>query len=107
MTKRQLSRHQRDQRQSTLVIMAGSISLALVVLVVLAALWFEVLRKGDEAIASVAGTPITLTTYAKALGYRGFAIQKQVDQLIARYQALPAPPTPAASQPGDKPPTGD
>ena len=107
MTKRQLSRHQRDQRQSTLVIMAGSASLAVVVLVVLAAVWFEVLRKGDEAIASVAGTPVTLTTYAKALGYRGFAIQTQYDQLVARYQELPAPPTPEASTSGDTPPTGD
>ncbi|MCL5026799.1 MAG: hypothetical protein M1531_09965, partial [Chloroflexi bacterium] len=116
MTKRQISRHQREQRQVRLVIAGVAAILALIILIPAFGLWREVLAKGDQPLAVVAGESISISTYAKVLGFRQYVIQQQVAQLRSEAAALITPtptavpgaqptPTPAPSTPAPGSPT--
>lgn len=81
MTKRQLTRFERERRLQRIALAASAFIIALVIIIPSYGLWKES-RKGEEPAARVAGKVITNETYAKVLGFR----QAQVDAIIQSYQ---------------------
>jgi len=95
LTKRQLSRYQRD-RMLQRITLIGAAALALLVIGVLAfGVWREILSKPGEVLARVNGKPITAETYAKVLGYAEYNYDLQINQIQDYINQLPPPqPTP-------------
>ncbi|MCL5264857.1 MAG: peptidylprolyl isomerase [Chloroflexi bacterium] len=81
MTKRQLSRHERERKLTKITIGAGAAVLVLIVFVIAFGLYREVVSKPFQAIAVVNGKEISLGNYAKMLGYADFNLDYQRAQL--------------------------
>ncbi|MHB1131194.1 MAG: peptidylprolyl isomerase [Chloroflexota bacterium] len=69
MTRRQLSRHQRELRQRRIIYSITAAVVGLIVLILAFGYYRENIGKGDETVARVGGTAISGRTMAKALGY--------------------------------------
>lgn len=81
MTKRQLSRHQREQRRLT-VVLATVGALAVIVVGILGyGIWREFVAIGDEPVASVGGKSIPTRTVAKLIGYYDSLYGQQIAEL--------------------------
>ncbi|MBI4318384.1 MAG: peptidylprolyl isomerase [Chloroflexi bacterium] len=90
MTKKQLSRYQRERRLNRIAIACVAVVIAVVVLVIGVGIWREMLAKPDEAIARVDGRPISVGNFAKVLGSAQYSYDGQIQRyqdLLATYQA--------------------
>src|SRR5438067_10813789 len=81
MTRRQLTRHERDQRLRTMVVAGVLVALVLVVLVPAVGFYREVLTKGSQSIVTVGGESVVLDDYAKMYGFRSAMLDAQIGQL--------------------------
>jgi len=86
LTKRQLSRHQRELRRQRYAYIFIGVALALAVLVPAFGYWREVLSRGFEPVATVAGETITADTYARYLALQEAILQRQMQQLASGSQ---------------------
>ncbi|MEW6231132.1 MAG: peptidylprolyl isomerase [Chloroflexota bacterium] len=88
MTKKQLSRWQKEQRQELLAKVFVAVVVALLIGVLGFGYFREFVAKPNEAILSVNGTAISLGTYAKILTYRRWELTLQMarlQELVGRY----------------------
>lgn len=83
MTKRQLSRHQRDVMLQRVTKIGFGVLFAVVILIVAFGYWREAIAPAGEAVLRVRGVPITTQTFAKVLGYRQYTIDLQMARLRA------------------------
>jgi parvulin-like peptidyl-prolyl isomerase len=92
MTRRQLSRHEREQRQRTALFAGLAVVLLLVVAIPAVGYYREVLTKGSQPIAVADGHPILLEDYAKLLGWRQALLDGQIQQVqqLASQSARPS-----------------
>lgn len=91
LTKRQLSRYQRETKLQRATLIGAAVVVALVVIVLAFGLWREVLAKPGEAVARVNGKPITAETFARVLGYNENNLDLQMLQLQDYLNRTPAP----------------
>ena len=107
MTRRQLSKHQREVRLQRIAIAGAAVVLALVLLVPIFGYWREVLAKGDQPIALVRGEAISTDLYARYLGYQQARLQLEIERVVAKVAARPTetPATPSAENGADQPTT--
>lgn len=101
LTKKQLSRYQRERELQTIALIGAAALAALVIGVMAFGLWREVLSKPGETVARVNGKPISAETYAKILGYTEYNYDLQIGQLEDYVGQLPA------SQGGEPQQNGD
>lgn len=78
MTKRQLSRHQREVRLQRFAVASVGLALLVALFVPLYGYWREVLTKGDHPIAVVRGQTITTDLYARYLGYQQALLEREI-----------------------------
>jgi parvulin-like peptidyl-prolyl isomerase len=81
MSRRHLSRQQRERRLRRLLFISTGVVLALVLLVPLVGYYREVLTKGAQPVATVNGDVVTLETYAKAYGLRRSNLENNIQQM--------------------------
>lgn len=81
MTKRQLSKFEREQKLSRITKVAAVVVFVLVAAVLAFGFYREVLGKPGESVARVDGKDISLGEYAKVLGYVDFNLDVQRAQL--------------------------
>jgi parvulin-like peptidyl-prolyl isomerase len=101
MTRRQLSRHEREQRMRAMVISGVIVALVLVVIIPAVGYYREVLTKGSQPLVTVAGEPIVLDDFEKLYGFRSAMIDAQLGQLqqfAASQPSKPGAPNPFAQQ---------
>ncbi|MCL5074588.1 MAG: peptidylprolyl isomerase [Chloroflexi bacterium] len=79
MTQRELSRHQREQRQQRILLVVGAVVLVSVLGILLFGYWREAIHKGSEPIVKVNGQPVSVTTYAKVLGFQQYMLDQQIE----------------------------
>ena len=96
MTKRQLTRWQREQRQQRLALIFVVGTIVAVVGIILFGLWREVINPPNEVVASVGQQKITLSQMATAAKYRAKVLDQQIAQTNSEVQQLQAQ---AASDP--------
>jgi foldase protein PrsA len=88
MTKKQLSRWQKEQRQELLAKVFVAVVVALLIGVLGFGYFREFVVKPNEAMLNVDGTAISLGTYAKILTYRRWELTLQMahlQELVGRY----------------------
>ena len=78
MTRRQLSRHQREVRRQRIAYIAIASALALVILIPLIGYWQENVVRGFAPVAIVSGETITADTYSRYLGLQQATIQREI-----------------------------
>jgi len=98
MTRRQLTRHEREQRIRTFVICAVAVGLLLVVALPAVGYYREVLTKGSQPVVTVAGDPVVLDDFEKLYGYRSALLDSQAAQL-QQFAASQPNATPGAQNP--------
>jgi parvulin-like peptidyl-prolyl isomerase len=105
MTKHQASRAERERKQKYYVYAAVAAVIGLLVLIPLVGWWREVLTKGEQPYATVAGETITIANYAKVLAYRQYQLGLRMDVLSEQFAALPTatPTTTGAPSPTPRP----
>src|SRR5438105_1342195 len=81
MSRRQLSRHEREERLRRVLIGVIAAVLLAIIAIPLVGYYREVLTKGSQPVAVVYGEPILLDDYAKVLGYRSYLLSSQIQQL--------------------------
>jgi parvulin-like peptidyl-prolyl isomerase len=81
MTKRQLSRHEREVRRQRIAIVSVAVALAVALLLPIYGYWRENIAKGGEPVALVRGQPISTEQYARFLGYQNQLIQRDAKRL--------------------------
>lgn len=81
MTRRQLSRHQREVRRQRIALIAVAAALAVALFIPIYGYWRETYAKGGEAIAVVQGQPISTELYARFLGYQEQVVEAQAKRL--------------------------
>ncbi|MBI3967062.1 MAG: peptidylprolyl isomerase [Chloroflexi bacterium] len=86
MTKRQLSKHERELRFQRLLYIGAAAVVAVVLLVPAIGFWREYFYRPTEAVATVAGQSITLETFAKTLAYQYAQITNQQQQMAVMAQ---------------------
>ncbi|MCL5961260.1 MAG: peptidylprolyl isomerase [Chloroflexi bacterium] len=91
LNKRQISRHQREQRLNRATLVGAAMVAVLVVAVLVFGYWREVLAKPGEAIARVNGKPISAQTYGKFLGYTEYNYDLAMFQVQNYINQLPEP----------------
>ncbi len=69
MTKRQLSRHQRERRLRTLIFAVTGLIAALIVAILAYGFWREYINIANEPVAKVGEKEISTSTLAKVIGY--------------------------------------
>jgi len=81
MTRRQLTRHQREVRNQRIALIAVAMALAVAVLVPIYGYWHETFAKGGEPVAIVQGQPITTEAYARFLGFEELLVQHEAKRI--------------------------
>ncbi len=81
MTRRQLSRHQREVRNQRIALIAVALALAVAILVPVYGYVSETYLKGGEPMAVVQGQPISTEFYARFLGFEELLVQRQAQKL--------------------------
>mgnify|MGYP005849201491 CR=1 FL=1 len=84
LTRRQLSRHQRELRLQRLAVAGVGAALVLALLVPLYGYWREVVAKGDQPVAVVRGEAITTELYARFLGYQQALLEREMRRVSDR-----------------------
>jgi parvulin-like peptidyl-prolyl isomerase len=93
MTKKELSRWEREQRQQRMATLFVIATIALVAGVILFGFYRESLARPNELVAKVGSTGITLDTFAKDMSWRVRNLDNQINSLqaqIQQYQLLAA-----------------
>jgi parvulin-like peptidyl-prolyl isomerase len=78
VSKKELSRREREERQKRMLYIAGGIVLAAIVLVLGFGLYQEYIVKPSSPVATVAGQPISTREYQAMVQYRRFELANQV-----------------------------
>lgn len=81
LTRRQLSRHQREVRNQRIALIAVALALAVAILVPAYGYWHETYGLGGEPMAVVQGQPISTELYARFLGFEELLVQRQAQRL--------------------------
>jgi foldase protein PrsA len=97
MTRRQLSRHERELRLQRIAVACVGLALAIALIVPLFGYWREVIAKGDQPIAVVHGETMSTDLYARYLGYQQARLQREIERASAATPPASASPTPAAT----------
>jgi parvulin-like peptidyl-prolyl isomerase len=83
MTKRQLSRYEREQRTRTLIFAIAGAVAVLIVGILGFGYWREFIAIADEPVARVGGTSISTRTMSQLIGYYDSLYTKQITDLQA------------------------
>jgi len=81
MSRRSLTRHERETRLHRLIIGAVGLAFLVVLLVPAVGYYREVLTKGSQPIARVEGAVVDLDTFSKVYGYRQRSLDAQLAQM--------------------------
>ncbi len=82
MTKKQLSRFEREQRQRQVIFGLTGFIAILVIAILSFGYWKEYIRVGDEAVATVGTTEISARTMAKLMGYYASLNTRQSAEIL-------------------------
>jgi foldase protein PrsA len=81
MSRRHVTRHEREARLRRLIVGAVALAILVVLLVPAVGYYREVLTKGAQPIVLVEGEPVSLETFSKLYGYRQVSLDAQLNQM--------------------------
>ena len=90
VTRKQLSRRAKEEKQRRLLYISAAVFTALLLLVLAIGLYQEFVSKPATPVAQVAGVPIRTDRYEKMLTYRKLNLESSISQLQAQLQQLAA-----------------
>ena len=90
MTKRQLSRWQKQKRQERVALGFVIATIAVVIMILAFGLWREVLSRPGQVVARVSGTNVTLGQLADASKYRAITLDKNIQYTQAQISQIQA-----------------